>query len=101
MIPNLLNPRKRSLLRGALLVLLSLGAAVLLSDFPRNRANPFIAFPAAAAVAGTIDHLRCMQRKWSLYHGGVLLLIYMDLMAVSMILFLLLYPYALWLTRSA
>jgi hypothetical protein len=31
----------------------------------------------------------------------VLLMIYMDLMALSMILFFLLYPYALWLTHSA
>jgi hypothetical protein len=100
-IPYLFNPHKRSLLRGALLVLLSLGVSVLLSDFPHNRANPFIVIPAFAALAGTIDHLRCMQRKWSLYHGGVLLMIYMDLMALGMILFFLLYPYALWLTQSA
>jgi hypothetical protein len=42
-----------------------------------------------------------MRTRWSFYHGGVLLLIYMDLMALGMILFLFLYPYALWLTRSA
>lgn len=101
MIPYLFNPRKRSLLRGALLVLLSLGAAVLLSDFPHNRATPLLALPAVAAIAGTIDHVRCMQRRWSFYHGGVLLLIYMDLMVISMILFFLLYPYALWLTQSS
>ena len=41
-----------------------------------------------------------MQRRWSLYHGGVLLLIYMDLMVLCMILFLLLYPYAGWITSS-
>ena len=52
-------------------------------------------------VRGSIDHVRCMHTRWSWYHGGVVLLIYMDLMALSMILFFLLYPYALWLTRSA
>jgi hypothetical protein len=41
-----------------------------------------------------------MQRRWSLYHGGVLLLIYMDLMVLCMILFLLLYPYAVWISSS-
>lgn len=76
------------------MVLLSLGITLLLSDFPNNRANLFIVFPALAAAAGTIDHLRCMRTKWSWYHGGVVLLIYMDMMAISMILFLLLYPYA-------
>jgi hypothetical protein len=99
-LPRILNPRNRSLLRGGLLVLLSLAITLLLSDFPNNRANPFIALPVLAATAGTIDHLRCMRTKWSWYHGGVVLLIYMDLMAISMILFLLLYPYALALTSS-
>jgi hypothetical protein len=95
------NPRNRSLLRGSLLVLLSLGVAVLLSDFPNNRANPYLALPVLGAVAGLIDHLRCMQPRWSFYHGGVLLLIYMDLMALGIVLFFLLYPYALWMTHSA
>ena len=100
MLPRILNPRNRSLLRGALLVLLSLGAALLLSDFPNNRANSLITLTAITAIAGTIDHLRCMRTKWSWYHGGVVLLIYMDLMAISMILFFLLYPYTHWLTRA-
>ena len=55
---------------------------------------------ALFAIAGTIDTIRCMQRRWSFYHGGVLLLIYMDLMAVCLILFLLLYPYMLWIASS-
>jgi len=100
-IYRFLNPHYRSLLRGALLVLLSLGAAVLLSDFPRNRATLWLILPCFTAIAGTIDHIRCMRTRWSFYHGGVLLLIYMDLMALGMILFLFLYPYALWITRSA
>lgn len=101
MVHPILNPRKRSLLRGALLVLVSLGASILLSDFPHNRANPFLILPTLTAIAGTIDHVRCMRTRWNFYHGGVVLLIYMDLMALSMILFFLLFPYALWLTRSA
>lgn len=82
------------------MVLLSLGITLFLSDFPNNRANLFILLPALAAIAGTIDHLRCMRTKWSWYHGGVVLLIYMDMMAVSMILFFLLYPYAIRVASS-
>ncbi|WP_035349795.1 hypothetical protein [Edaphobacter aggregans] len=100
MLPRILNPRNRSLLRGGLLVLLSLGVALLLSDFPNNRANFFLVLPALTAAAGTLDHLRCMRTRWSWYHGGVVLLIYMDLMALSMILFFLLYPYTHWLASS-
>jgi hypothetical protein len=94
------NPRKRSLVRGCLLVLVSLAAAIAISHFPDIHPAPLIAFPALAAIAGTADTVRCMQRRWSLYHGGVLLLIYMDLMALCMILFLLLYPYARWIASS-
>lgn len=82
-------------------MLLSLAWALLLSDFPHNRANPFLMLPAAAAIAGTVDTVRCMQRRWSFYHGGVLLCVYMDLMALCMILFFLLYPYARWITSSS
>jgi hypothetical protein len=98
--PSFLNPRKRSLLRGILLVLLGLGAAIRISGFPAIRTDPWLVVPALFAIAGTIDTVRCMQRRWSFYHGGVLLLIYMDLMALCMILFLLLYPYAQWIVSS-
>jgi hypothetical protein len=97
---SIFNPRSRSLLRSNLLVLISLALAFLLSDFPHNRANPFIILPSIAAIFGTADTVRCMQRRWSFYHGGVLLCVYMDLMALCMILFLLLYPYARWITSS-
>lgn len=100
MPPSFLNPRRRSLPRGILLVVLSLGLALLISGFPSIHTNPFLVVPAFVAFAGTIDTVRCMQRRWSFYHGGVLLLIYMDLMALCMILFLLLYPYALWIASS-
>jgi hypothetical protein len=94
------NPRLRSLLRGNLLVLLSLAVSFVLSDFPHNRPTLLLAFPSVTAVLGTVDTIRCMQPRWSFYHGGVLLCVYMDLMAVSMIFFFLLYPYMFWLTSS-
>jgi hypothetical protein len=96
----LFNPRAHSLLRGSLLVLFSLAVALLLSDFPHNRATPLLIFPVLFAIAGTADTVRCMQRRWSFYHAGVILCIYMDLMALCMILFFLLYPYARWIASS-
>jgi hypothetical protein len=59
----------------------------------------FLLLPAAMALYGTFDTLRCLRLRWSLYHGRVLLLVYMDLMALAMILFLLLYPYEGWLQQ--
>jgi hypothetical protein len=98
--PSIFNLRCRSLLRGSILVLASLAVALFLSDFPHNRATLLLVFPALITIAGTADTVRCMQRRWSFYHGGVLLLIYMDLMALCMVLFLLLYPYARWIASS-
>ncbi|HMF65411.1 MAG TPA: hypothetical protein VK608_15080 [Edaphobacter sp.] len=97
---RIFNPRATSLLRGSALVLLSLGTAILLSDFPHNHATPLIVFPALVAFTGTLDTLRCMKPRWSFYHVGVLLCVYMDLMAICMILFFLLYPYTRWITSS-
>ena len=96
----LLNPRRRSLLRGSTLVLLSLAVSLPLSHFPHNHPTLLIILPALVAIAGTLDTIRCMQRRWNFYHGGVVLCIYMDLMALCLILFLLLYPYMLWIASS-
>ncbi len=97
---RLLNPHNRSLLRGSLLVLGSLGVSVLISGFPHNRATLWLILPTLVAVIGTADTVRCMQRRWNLYHGGVILCIYMDLMALAMILFFLFYPFARWISSS-
>jgi hypothetical protein len=98
--PGIFNPHSHSLLRSNALVLFSVGVALALSRFPQNHATSLLVLPAIVAIIGTADTIRCMQRRWSFYHGGVLLLIYMDLMAVFIILFLLLYPYTLWITDS-
>ncbi len=88
---------QRSLARGNALVLGSLALTFWLSDFPHNRATPFLILPAITVILGTVDTARCMHRRWSLRHGTVLLCLYMDLMAATMVLFSLLYPYVLWI----
>jgi len=87
------NLRRPSLLRGQGLVLLSFATSFRLSDFPRDRKTLLLALPALLAMAGTLDTVRCMQQRWNFYHGGVVLCIYMDLMAIFMILFFLFSPY--------
>lgn len=94
------NPRSTSLLRGSALVVFSLGIAFRLSNFPYNHPTLLLVFPALVATIGTADTIRCIKPQWNLYYGGVLLLIYMDLMAVCIILFFLFYPYASWITSQ-
>ena len=87
------NLRRRSLLRGNLLVLSSFAASFRLSDFPRTRATLFLIIPALLAMLGMFDTLRCMQPQRNLYHAGVMLLLFMDMLAICLILFFLLFPY--------
>lgn len=87
------HPRRRSLLRGNLLVLGSFALSFLLSGFPHSRATPLMLIPAALGLIGMFDTVRCMQSRWSFYHGGVVLLLLMDMLAVCLIFFFLLFPY--------
>lgn len=97
MPPAFLNLRARSLVRGTILVLGSLLIAFLLSGFPNPQPSLKLLVPALLALYGTYDTARCLRLRWSFYHGGVLLLLYTDIMALTMIFFLLLYPYADWI----
>jgi hypothetical protein len=99
-VPDILNPRHRSLIRANILVLASLVIAILISKFPHTRASALQIFPTLLAFAGTADTVRCIRKRWSFYHAGVLLCIYMDLMVLFVILFLLIYPYAYFLSSS-
>ncbi len=47
---------------------------------------------ALIAFAGMVETARCLDRRWSLYHAGVLILLYTELMILAMAVFLLLYP---------
>jgi F0F1-type ATP synthase assembly protein I len=92
------NIRARSLLRGTVLVVGSVVLALVWSGFPNNvHGSLLVAVPACLAVYGTWETSRCLRPRWSFYHGGVLLLLYADVLALALIVFLLLYPYARWL----
>ena len=97
MPPAFFNLRSRSLVRGTILVLGSLVMSFLMSGFPNARPSLKLLVPAFLALYGTYDTARCLRLRWSFYHGGVLLLLYMDVMALAMIFFLLLYPYEGWI----
>jgi hypothetical protein len=97
---KLFNLRQRSLARGNTLVLASVAAAIPMSHFPHLRPTAWLLIPTLVSFYGTVETVRCIQRRWSLYHGGVILCIYMDLMAVSLVLFMLLYPYFLWISHQ-
>jgi len=93
------HPRARSLLRGNLLVLGSLFVALTIAHMQDHRPTLFLILPTAAAFYGMYDTLRCLGRRWSMYHAGVMVCVYMDILSLTMILFLLLYPYMQWISN--
>jgi len=99
--PAFLNPRLHSLSRANALVWGSVLLAVLISRFPHTRPTALQIVPTALAFAGTAETMRCIRKRWSFYHAGVLLCLYMDLMALSIILFFLIYPYFHFIAASS
>lgn len=89
---SFLNFRFPSLLRANVLVLGSLAASFMLAKFPFNQPNLAMILPILCASAGTVETFRCLRVRWSWYHGAVMIALYMDVMALTMILFLAFYP---------
>ena len=87
--------RQRSLLRGIVLSLGALLASMRLAGFPNANhlhASNWQFLPVLAAAWGMVDTARCLSRRWSLHHAGVLILLYSELMILAMTVFLWLYP---------
>jgi hypothetical protein len=89
---SILRLRNKSLLRSTAVALGSLWLSFRLSGYPEERLCWWLIAPLLLACAATWDTARCLQKRWSFYHGGVLLLLYVDLMILLMISFLLLAP---------
>ncbi len=86
--------RQRTLARGLLLCLGALAVSLCLAGLPLAGAPHASVwqFPVALIVFwGMVETARCLGRKWSLYHAGVLLLLYSELMILALVLFLWVY----------
>ncbi len=92
-MPSIFHLRAPSLLRGNLLSLVSLAVSFPLAKFPFDQASPAMILPILGAAAGMVETFRCIRVRWSWYHGAVLLSLYMDVLILTMILFLALYPF--------
>ena len=91
---SLFRLRERSLVRGIVLALGALATSMRLAGFPDIGAlhsSPWQVLPAMAACAAMVETARCIGRRWSLYHAGVLILLYSELMILALALFLWVY----------
>jgi hypothetical protein len=92
--PYLFRLRSKSLLRGLLLSLGALAASLGLEGFPRTNAlhaSPWQILVVPVSCWGMWETARCLQRRWSLYHAGILILLYAELMVLALVLFLWIY----------
>ena len=93
--PPIFRLRQKSLVRGIALSIGAFVASLRLAGFPSienlhgSRWQIVVLF---IALWGMGETARCLHRKWSLYHAGILLLLYSDLMILAMIIFLVGYP---------
>jgi hypothetical protein len=86
--------RQPSLVRGVLLALGALVASLRLAGFPfagAPHASHWQILLAPIVCWGMVETSRCLDRRWSLHHAGVLILLYSELMILAMVLFLWVY----------
>jgi hypothetical protein len=89
---SILRLRKKSLARGLLLSVGAFAASLRLAGFPHIEDIHGSGWQFAAllvALWGMAETARCLQRKWNLYHAGVLILLYTDLIILAAIVALL------------
>jgi hypothetical protein len=83
--------RQRSLVRGVALSLAAFAASLLLAGFPHIENLHGSNWQAALLPVvcwGMFETARCLRQRWSLYHAGVLILLYTELMILAMVVFL-------------
>jgi len=79
-------------------MLLSLGAfaaSLRMAGFPKIddlHGSHWQILALLVAAWGMAETARCLKRKWSLYHAGVLILLYADLMVLAGIVVLMAVP---------
>jgi hypothetical protein len=86
--------RHKSLARGVALTVGAFAASLRLAGFPdvdHLHSSPWQFVTLLAAIAGTVETARCLRRRWSFYHAGVLILLYSDLMILASIVALIVF----------
>jgi len=87
--------RQRSLTRGIVLSVGAFAISLRLAGFPHIEnlhGSRWQVLTLVTALWGMGETFRCLDREWSLYHAGVLILLYSNLMIMALIGFLMVYP---------
>lgn len=93
-LPSIFRLQQRSFPRAVLVSLSAFAASMLLAGFPHIEnlhGSPWQWAVLLLALCGMAETARCIRRKWSLYHAGVMLMLYTNLMILALVLFLAIY----------
>jgi len=82
---RILNPARRSLLRSNVLVWASFWTAWPVYQDPSGIFASWMPLAAVVAILGTADTCRNLRKHRDLHHAGVLLMIWADLLAVTLL----------------
>jgi len=85
---RILNPQRPSLVRSNLLVFASFFTAWPAYRHPDGIFAVLMPLATIVAILGTADTCRHLRRRWDWHHAGVLLMVYADLMAVTLLAFM-------------
>ena len=92
---SILRLQQKSLVRAILLSVGAFIASLRLAGFPHIEnlhGSHWQILALLVAAWGMAETARCLQRHWSLYHAGVLILLYTDLMILAAIVVMLAVP---------
>jgi hypothetical protein len=87
--------RKKSLVRAIILSVGAFFASLRLAGFPHIQdlhSSPWQILLWLVALWGAVETARCLRRSWNLYHAGVLILLYTNLLILTLIGVLAAYP---------
>jgi hypothetical protein len=87
--------RRRSLVRAIILSVGAFLASLRLAGFPsieNLHGSHWQILVLLVAAWGMAETARCLQRRWSLYHAGILILLYANLMILAAIVVLMTVP---------
>jgi CO dehydrogenase/acetyl-CoA synthase gamma subunit (corrinoid Fe-S protein) len=87
--------RQKSIARAIVLSVGAFFSSLRLAGFPRIEnlhGSRWQILALVVAAWGMAETARCLERRWSFYHAGVLILLYADLMILATIVVLLAVP---------
>jgi hypothetical protein len=93
-LSSIFRIREKSLVRGVGLCLGAFVGSLRLAGFPRIEDLHESSWQLAMIPLvcwGMMDTFRCLERKWSWYHAGVLIMLYSELMILAAVVALWIY----------